>query len=182
MSIVSAPEDPLWLENKGAFGPQVKGPVARSEINTRATTHKRKLTEKGKAFIKIRKEKDCESVFRSLKKKIDYPGKLFEAPDTALETFLTAHNQIDFLKEKLVEAHELYDSLLETESEKKASPSPGSILKIESSRTADRGCVNAYTLLREVRIVESLQATFPTTVSQPEIPKILKNPPCAPFR
>lgn len=98
MNNVLAPEDLSWLEDKGAFGRQVIGPVAKSKINTRATTHKRKL-----------------------KKKIVYAWKLFKAPDAALETFLTARYQIDILKEKLVDAHKIYDSLLETKSGKEAS-------------------------------------------------------------
>ena len=33
MSIISAPEDPARLMDKGAFEPQVKGPVTKSEYN-----------------------------------------------------------------------------------------------------------------------------------------------------
>ena len=121
MSIISAPEDPARLMDKGAFEPQVKGPVAKSEYNTRTKTHGRKWTEKGNTFSKILKEKDRETAFRSLKRKIDHVRKLCEASDTTLETFLTARDELDLLKDKLREAHELYENFLETEAEKEAS-------------------------------------------------------------
>ena len=38
-----------------------------------------------------------------------------------METFLTARDELDLLKDKLGEAHELYESFLETEAEKEAS-------------------------------------------------------------
>ena len=107
--------------DKGAFELQVKGPVAKSEYITRTKTHGRKWTEKGNAFIKTLKEKDREPAFRSLKRKIDHVRKLCEASDTTLETFLTTRDELDLLKDKLGEAHERYESFLETEAEKEAS-------------------------------------------------------------
>ena len=56
-----------------------------------------------------------------MKRKIDHVRKLCEASDTTLETFLTARDELDLLKDKLGEAHELYESFLETEAEKEAS-------------------------------------------------------------
>ena len=120
MSVVSAPEE-LSLD-KESLAEGV--PTARSEIGLKGSffaRRKQKFTEKGKEFLKDTRRKNRESAFRSLVNKTQSVLKLCDTAGITLNELEADRDQLDKIKDNFNEAHQAFDELLETESEREYS-------------------------------------------------------------
>ena len=117
MSIVSAPEELSYDKESLIEGV----PTARSEIGLKGSfsaLRKQKLTEKGKDFLKDTRHKNRESAFRSLVNKTQSVLKLCDTAQITLNELEAGCNQLDKIKDNFNEAHQAFDELLETKSER----------------------------------------------------------------
>ena len=120
MSVVSAPEDLSY--DKENLVEEV--PTARSEIGLKGSfpTHrKQKFTDKGKEFLKDTRRKNRESAFRSLVNKTESVLKLCDTTEITLNDLEAGRDQLDKVKDNFNEAHQAFDELLKTESERENS-------------------------------------------------------------
>ena len=120
MSVISAPEE--LSHDKESL---VEGVLTvRSEIGLKgsfSSCRKQKLTEKGKDFLKDTRRKNRESAFRSLVNKTQLVLKLCDTAQITLNELEAGHDQLDKIKDNFNEAHQAFDELLETESERENS-------------------------------------------------------------
>ena len=120
MSVVSAPED-LSHDKENL----VEGvPTAKSEIGLKGSfpaRRKQKFTDKGKEFLKDTRRKNRESAFRSLINKTQSVLKLCDKTEITLNDLEAGRDQLDKVKDSFNEAHQAFDELLETGSEREDS-------------------------------------------------------------
>ena len=120
MSVIFAPEE--LSHDKESL---VEGvPTARSEIGLKgsfSSRRKQKLTEKGKDFLKDTRRKNRESAFRSLVNKTQSILRLCDTAEITLNELEAGRDQLDKIKDNFNEAHQAFDELLETESERENS-------------------------------------------------------------
>ena len=99
-------------------------PTARSEIGLKdsfSARRKQKFTEKGKEFLKDTRRKNRESAFRSLVNKTQSVLKLCDTAGITWNELEADRDQLDKIKDNFNEAHQAFDELLETESEREYS-------------------------------------------------------------
>ena len=120
MSVVSAPEDFSYDKENLVEGV----PTARSEIGLKGSfpaCRKQKFTNKGKEFLKDTRRKNRESAFRSLINKTQSVLNLCDTTEITLNDLEAGRDQLDKVKDSFNEAHQAFDELLETESEREDS-------------------------------------------------------------
>lgn len=126
MSITS---EPAFLGNQiDIFGAslQARAPPAKSVItapalDSRVSSRKKKLTEKGKQFRLELLERKRNSVYLRLKEQITRINKLRESTEIEKEVLETARDNLDDLKDEFHDTHLEHDELLVTEEEREAS-------------------------------------------------------------
>ena len=120
MSVVSPPEE--LSHDKESLAEGV--PTATSEIGLKGSfsaRRKQKFTEKGKEFLKDTRRKNRESAFRTLVNKTQSVLKLCDTAEITLNLLEADRDQLDKIKDNFNEAHQAFDELLETESEREYS-------------------------------------------------------------
>ena len=93
MSTVSAPEDLGFLKEK-LNEDYFDSVPAKSEVEFKASSRRKRFTEKGKSFLKDVRSKNRERAYQRLKSQIQKIKNMCDSPETEIEALEAERNKL----------------------------------------------------------------------------------------